>query len=393
MTEGMQQQTVKRVIGLDAHPYLFSAAALAGPDAGQARVDWLVDRLPIERLEQIVEQRVSPQDIIVLEASGNSFELVERIHRCGRRAVVLESQSVGKVSSTYCSTDKTDAVKIGRVYLSGLARVVWTPDEKARTRREMFFAHRNAVCDAVRGRNRIWAWLNEHGLRRPKNLRLSERSARGAILGLREWSPMQQVLIDDLLEAFWNAERRRARFRALIAEEVASDPQILKMVRLLGIRSLIAFALAAFIGPVERFATARKLVAFFGLNPRVSISGIGGGNGPLSHYGRADIRAMLIQAAHSILRYGQGPTHRWAVALKMRKGASLAIAALARKLVVSVWYLLRGFFVPLTEASTTLKVKIHKLATDIGSRRLRQMGFHKTADFEQEKIQILMATA
>jgi transposase len=392
MNEAMQEQRSKRVIGLDAHPYLFSAAALAGPDARQAQVEWLVDRLPLERLEQIVQQRVSPDDIVVLEASGNSFELVARINRCGRRAVVLESQSVGKVSSTYCSTDKADAIKLARVYLSGLARVVWTPDAKARGRRELFFAHRRAVRDAVCDRNRIWAWLNDHGLKRPKNLRLAQRSARTALLSLRAWTPMQQVLIEDLLETFWNAEKRRARLRALIAEEVAGDPQLLKMMRLLGIRNLIAFALAAFIGPVERFASPRKLVAFFGLNPRVATSGIGGGNGPLAHYGRADVRALLIQAAHSILRYGRSATQRWAVALKMRKGTALAIAALARKLVVALWYLLMGCFTPLTEVNSTLKVKIHKLATDIGAKRLRQLGFKDTAQFEEEKTKLLLLT-
>jgi hypothetical protein len=37
----------------------------------------------------------------------------------------------------------------------------------------------------------------------------------------------------------------------------------------------------------------------------------------------------LIQASQSILRYGKGPAHRWAVALKMRKGIQIAVTALA----------------------------------------------------------------
>ena len=70
----------------------------------------------------------------------------------------------------------------------------------------------------------------------------------------------------------------------------------------MGIREQVAFALAAFIGDVERFATPKKLVAFFGLNPRVSFSGIGGSTGPLTGLGRGDVRALRVQGAQSVLR-------------------------------------------------------------------------------------------
>jgi transposase len=328
-----------------------------------------------------------------MEASSNTFALAERLFEAGFKAIVLESQAVGKVGKAYCATDKVDAVKIARVYLSGLAHEVWVPNEQAAERRELFFAHRNAVRDSVRARNRIWAFLNQHGTKRPRGLRLAAPSALKALLQLRAWTHTQRWLLSEAVEAFQWAEARRKRFRARIAEEVAGDPKILQLVRLLGIREKVAFALAAFIGPIERFKNPKKLVAYFGLNPSVNRSGMGGGTGPLQGNGRSDVRALLIQAAHSILRCGQGPTHRWAVALKMRKGTNIAVAALARKLVVSVWYLLSGFFTPLTEITDHLRVKLHKIASQIGKSRLRALGFSSIAAFEREKRQLLMQTA
>ncbi len=382
----------RRVIGLDVHPYLFSAAALSGPDALGARLEWVVDREPLDRLETGLRKRTQPGDVVALEASGNSFAVAERLWALGLKAVVLESQSVGQVGSRHCATDQRDAVKIARVYLSGLARTVWVPDGKAAERRELFFAHRNAVRDCTRARNRIWAFLNQHGVRRPKGLRLAGRQALEALLALRNWTPLQQQLLAQQLTAFQQAEARRRLLREEIAAEVASDPQLLKLIRLLGIRDKVALALAAFIGTIDRFENPRKLVAYFSLNPCVSLSGNSGGTGRLSHSGRADVRALLIQAAHSILKHGRGPTHRWAVALKMRKGHNIAVAALARKLVVSVWYLLKGFFTPLTEVDPTLRVKLHKIASEIGRRRLRQMGFRTVAAFERQKLEILLQT-
>ncbi len=390
MTEPKQD---RRIIGLDAHPYLFSAAALAGPDALQAQMEWCVDRVPLNRLEPVLRNRIRPGDVVVLEASGNSFAVAYRLAALGVDVRVLESRSVGRVGKTYCATDKIDAVKIARVYMSGLAHEVWIPDADATARRELFFAHRNAVRDSVRARNRIWAFLNQCGVKKPRGVRLGSPTALKTLLALRDWTKMQQLILADLLEAFQQADVRRRRLRARIAAEVASDPYTFKLVRLLGIRDKVAFALAAFIGPIQRFENPRKLVAYFGLNPRVSRSGIGGGNGPLSMHGRGDVRALLIQAAQSILRYGQGPTHRWALALKMRKGANIAVAALARKLVVSVWYLLMGFFTPMTEVTAHIKTKVHKIAVEIGRAALKQMGYSSLKAFEEEKLKMLCSTA
>lgn len=388
-----ETKQAKIVIGLDAHPYMFSAAALSGSNALHAQIEWSVDRISLNSLERILKKRTNPGDIVVLEASGNTFALAERLLRIGLHPIVLESQSVGKVGKTYCATDKTDAIKIARVYLSGLAHEVWLPNAKASEQRELFFAYRNAVGDSVRARNRIWAFLNQQCRQRPRGLRLSSPSALSGLLALHPWTPTQKWLLSEAVEAFQTAEARRKRMRSRIAEEVANDPNILKMTRLLGVRDKVAFALAAFIGDINRFENPKKLVAFFGLNPKVNRSGISGGNGSLSGYGRADVRALLIQAAQSIMRHGQGDTHKWAVALKMRKGTNIAVAALARKLVTSIWYLLKGFFTPMTEVTAHIQIKMHKIATEIGKSRLRELGYKKLVEFEAEKIKLLLETA
>jgi transposase len=375
---------------LDAHPTLFSAAALAGPDALQARVEWVVDRVPLHRLESVLKKRVPADTVIVLEASGNSFAVAERLAAVGLHALVLESQAVGKVGKAYCATDKVDAVKLGRVYLSGLAHEVWRPDGQAAERRELFFGHRNAVRDCVRARNRIWAFLNQQCLHRPTGLRLGATSALEELLKLHPWRPMQQLLLKEEVDAFQAAEGRRKRLRAEIAVAVAADPNVLRLIRLLGVRDKVAFALCAFIGPIERFESAKKLVAYFGLNPCVSRSGLSGGNGGLAKYGRGDVRALLIQAAQSILRHGQGTTHRWALALKMRKGIHIAVAALARKLVVSIWYLMKGLFTPLTEVTAQLKIKMHKIAAEIGREKIGALGFASSREFESKKLEELL---
>jgi len=390
-----ETQEVKRgrIIGMDAHPSMFSIATLEGQDPSTAKVVVVKDRLPIERLEQVLEHDVRPEDVIVLEASGNSFALVDRITAKGRKAVVLESASVGKVGKAYCSTDKLCAIKIARVYMTGLAHIVWKPDATTMERRDLFFAYRNNVKDATRCRNRIWGFFNDHGMRQPKGLRLSMIETEDKVLGLRPWTALQKGLLKEMLTAFREAEERRKRSEVLIAEEVTSNPALLKLVRLMGIRHIVAFALGAFVGDITRFRNPKCLAAYFGLNPRVNTSGEGGGNGPLAHTGRSDVRALLIQSAQSILRYGKDHQHKWAVALKMRKGTNIAIVALARKLVVACWYLMSGLFSNLTEVSQHLQIKLHKIACEIGAARLKARGYKSVVDFEHELHQVFLQTS
>jgi transposase len=135
----------RRIIGLDMHPEVFTAAALCGGDAATARVEWAHHRVSSRQLEHWVKRYVRPEDLIVLEASGNSVETVQRIEQAGGHALILESQKAGQIGKTDCKTDKVDAVKLARIYLSGLAKAVWKPDATTRGRREIFQRHQKTV--------------------------------------------------------------------------------------------------------------------------------------------------------------------------------------------------------------------------------------------------------
>jgi hypothetical protein len=64
---------------------------------------------------------------VVLEASGNSFEVARRLHRAGHTALVLESAQSSALQHHYCDDDRFCAVKLARSYLTGLAKEVWQP--------------------------------------------------------------------------------------------------------------------------------------------------------------------------------------------------------------------------------------------------------------------------
>jgi transposase len=394
MNEQKESAALGRIIGLDLHPDLFSAAAMSGRDAATARVVHQWDRLATARLEAWA-QTLQAGDLVVLEASGNSFESCERLQRCGVATVVLESQRAGQIRKTYCANDRTDAVKLARIYLSGLAQAVWQPDATTRERREVLHAYRKAVTTATRTRNRLKSFLSDHGVRLKPGVRLVEASGQKTVRRCRQWTALQGVLVEQMLEELQLADQRRRQLSAVMAQEVAAEPKLLRLVRLMGVRHLIAFATAAVVGDITRFANPKKLVAYLGLAPTVDHSGNGTrGQQALVSFGRGDLRALLTQSAQNALNQRSSPLHTWGWKLCLRKShKNVAIAAIARKLTVSIWYLLRGLFVPLRQLDPTLGVKLAKIATTIGLKKIHQLGYKSKAAFIEEKTQWLLNTA
>lgn len=383
----MNQNEGKRIIGLDLHPDVFTAAALSA-GAHREAADWVQDRLPTAGLETWAKKQLSAEDVVVLEASGNSFEVAARLHALGYTALVLESAQAGKIRDNFCNDDRHSAVKLAKVYRSGLAKEVWQPDARTREYREVFFAHRNAVKDATRSRNRIHSFLNEHCVRLKSGVRLTERSGEATALAAQPWTPLQADLLAQKFAQLREVEARRKQLEKIMVRELVAQPRWASLWRLLGIRHRVAFALMAMIGDVHRFPTAKKLVGYFGLAPRKDQSGNDptGRESGVGKFGRGDVRGLLLQSAHNALIQRESPLHKWGWKLLVKKHRNQAAVAVARKLTVSVWHLLMGHFTPLIEATDHLRVKLLKLATLLGKTGIKSLGFDNRQAFVDAQI-------
>ena len=390
----MNEMKGKRIVGLDMHPDVFSAAALAG-SAETWRLAWIDERKQTADLASWAQARLGPEDIVVLEASGNSFEVAARLHGLGFTALVLESAQAGKIRDNFCNDDKHSAVKLARVYLSGLAKIVWQPDARTREYREVFFAHRNAVKDATRCRNRIRTFLTEHCVRLKPGTALTEASGEASALRAKAWTPLQGDLLRQKFAQLRETETRRKQLERVMVRELAAQPRWARLWRLMGIRHRVAFGLMAMIGDINRFPNAKKLVGYFGLAPRKDQSGndAKGADSGIGRFGRKDVRALLLQSAHNALIQRDSPLHKWGWKLLVKKHRNEAAAAVARKLTVSIWYLLKGHFTPLIEAGEHLRTKLLKLATVLGKDQLKSMGFtHRVAFVDSQIKQIQLST-
>ena len=210
------------------------------------------------------------------------------------------------------------------------------------------------------------------------------------VLQAHPWSVRQKQVIGGHFMEWRHAEEQRAHWRSLIAQEVLANPLLLSLTRLCGVRDQVAFALGAIIGDIKRFAEPRKLVKYVGLNPAFDNSGQEEWSGGIGGHGRRDLRSLLIESAQAILR-SEHSSAKWGKKLLAKKGSiKLAVAAIARKLVVAVWYLMMGRWTPLEEIDVRLARKVSKIITNVGPEGLKQLNKTRKA-LRQETYESLKA--
>jgi len=377
---------VERVIGFDAHPDSFTAAILHGPTPAAAVVEKTFNKVPMAQLPNWAKKHTTAGDLIVLEASGNSFQVVRTLAAIGRKAKVLEGCQMGKLKEAHANNDKLSAVRIGKAYLAGTAKEVWVPDPKTQEWRDWFHAYSKATKRTTQMQARLRSYLSDNGVRLKPGTRLTQAGAvQPQLRQAREWSARQWQVIEILLAELRHAHQQRQHWRSLIAQEVLAQPELLSLVRLCGVREVVAFALGAFVGDIQRFANPKKLVKYVGLNPAFDDSGESNWSGGIGGHGHKLLRSLLIEGAQAILRSGKSPLARWGKKLLAAKGSvNLAVAAIARKLTVAVWYLMMGRWTALAEIDARLLTKVSKMIGSVGQQGLQFLG--KTRQTYREEI-------
>ena len=170
----------------------------------------------------------------------------------------------------------------------------------------------------------------------------------------------------DLFYGYAHTVETRDAYRQRIEQTVANTPDMLRVMQVLGIGVLCAFGLLVFIEDIERFENAKRLVSYFGFNPVVDTSGENTGTRRLSRFGQRTLKSMLVEAAHSALRHGNAPMHCWARRkIAAGKPRNVMLCALARKMVVQAWHILKGHPVPEREPSLSYRRKLAKLAAAV----------------------------
>jgi transposase len=120
-----------------------------------------------------------------------------------------------------------------------------------------------------------------------------------------------------------------------------SEPLAARLMTHPGVGPITSLAFVLIIGPVERFDRSKQVVSYLGLNPQEHSSGGRQRLGSISKQGNPMMRSLLVEAGHTAARLDP-QLQRVYQRLKFRRGAAVAKVAIARKLAVRLYWMLRS---------------------------------------------------
>jgi transposase len=322
-----------RFIALDVHRDFCEVAIAEG---GQVRRAGRVETTPATL--ELFAGSLAADDQVVLEATGNALAIARIIEPHVSRVVLANPKAVKSATQT-AKTDKRDARTLAKLLAAGFLPEVWTPDEHTRILRRRISRRAQLVRQRTREKNQLHAILIRN---------LKQRSPATDLFGAagRRWLAGQQLPADEreMVEACLRGidflDREVAAIDRALAELALASPELRRLLTLPGINFVTACALLAAIGDVSRFPTARHLVGYLGLDPKVRQSGSEPArHGRISKQGPGEARHVLIEAAWHAART-TGPLRVFHERVAARRGRNIATVAVARKLVVIAWHML-----------------------------------------------------
>jgi transposase len=324
---------VFRAIGMDVHRDFCEVAIAEG---GMVRSAGRVETTPAAL--GLFAASLAPTDVVALEVTGNAGEIA-RILRPHVGAVVVVSPHDTGISRARAKTDRLDARALAKLLAAGELDAVWMPDEWTRAMRRRLSRRDQLVRARTRAKNEIHAVLIR---------RLAGRPPVSDVFGVRgrRWLSELQLPIDEsetvagCLRHVDFLDGEVAALDRVIAREALRKPEVLRLMTVPGVSVITACTFIAAIGDIRRFPSARKLVGYLGLDPRVRQSGPGPArHGRITKQGSAAVRHMLVEAVWTAVR-SPGPMRAFYERVRARRGAQVAAVATARKLAHLFWCLL-----------------------------------------------------
>jgi transposase len=201
-------------------------------------------------------------------------------------------------------TDRRDAEKLARSFRSDDLTAVWVPDEGAEALRDLVRAREAAKQDQLRARHRLSKFLLRMGRRPATGVKAWTERYLAWVQQIHFPQPAQQATLLDYLHEVQHMGERVKRLEQAITEAVTlASPQVQEVIKglqaLRGIAQISAVTIAAELGEISRFESARQLMGYSGAVPSEDSSGKRNRHGSITKAGNAHLRRIAVEAAWS----------------------------------------------------------------------------------------------
>ena len=322
------------IIGVDFHPE-FQQIAFVDTDTGELEERRLHHPDEAEAFYRaLMSQGKAVQ--VGMEASGHGRWFERLLGELQIELWIGDAAEIRTKRVRKQKTDRQDAQLILKLMLKDDFPKIWVPSWENRDLRQLLWHRHRMVQARTRIMNQLQAVALNEGLRCKKRLWRTERP-RLESFQLAPWASRRR---HDLLELLDRLNPTIAELSQAVEQEVEKFPEAQRLATHPGVGPLTALAFVLIIGKAERFQCGKQVASYLGLVPLEDSSGNRRRLGHITKQGSSMLRFLLVEAAQVTVRSLPEWRNRY-FHLMMRRGRKIAKVAMARRLAVSLYWMMR----------------------------------------------------
>lgn len=255
----------------------------------------------VNEVVKYIQQRGTPQSIAI-ESCAGAAEFADELR--GTTAWAVKLAHPGYVNRMKLNRDKTDfgdARVLADLTRAGYLPEVWLAPKAIRELRTLV-RHRQALIDQRKATKlRIRSLMRTRRVKSPQGVS-SWTSEWFRWLADVELTPADRWVIDELLLMHEDLTGRIKRTEKHLVLVTKDDPVVAQLMQLPCVGRVTAWVFRAEIAEFTRFKTGKQLARFCGVTPRNVSSGERVADSGLIRAGNPQLKTIIMQAAHRLLR-------------------------------------------------------------------------------------------
>ena len=302
----------------------------------QAIHDLIVDKEPERVVMEVCE--IAGWVVDIATALGKETETANTSHDAWRWKNVKKKN------------DREDALKLGKLSAMNQLPTVHMPEKKVREKRALIKYRQRLVKYRRNIKNAIRAIFSRQGITTVPKGKTAWSDAglrwlRTHAKPLEEITDIEQLWRGQLhveLETFEAISESLKKVEDKLNKLGACNERIKRLQTIPGVGPRLAETVVAFLDDPKRFENSKQVGSYAGLTPKQYQSGQMERQGKISGQGNKLLRNLLVEICWVSLRYNPWARDTYKKLLRGSKSRKkIAITALARKLVVRCWAMLR----------------------------------------------------
>jgi len=273
-----------------------------------------------------------------IEATFPAHWFERLLAECGHELWVGDAARIRASEVRKQKTDARDAEHLLDLLRTNRFPRIGVPSLAERDVRQLLVHRMKLVRTRTMLKNQLHALAISQGVCRKHKLWSVKGRAELDSLALLPWASRRRK---ELLELLHQLQAAIEPLDRAVEQEARARAEAVRLMTHPGVGPVVSLAYVLTLGPVERFASSRKLVSYLGLNPREHSTGGRQRLGAISKQGNSMVRGLLVEAAQTAARFD--PELRRAYQrLKFRRVSGVAKVAIARRLAVRLYWMLRA---------------------------------------------------